>query len=32
MVFIMVVIAAIFFLLVDQVLSFGVKFLLGLGG
>ena len=32
MVFIMVVIAAIFFLLVDQVLSFGVKTLLGLGG
>jgi len=32
MVFIMVVIAAIFFLLVDQVLSFGVKMLLGLGG
>ncbi len=32
MVFIMVVIAAIFFLLVDQVLSFGVKLLLGLGG
>ena len=32
MVFIMVTIAAIFFLLVDQVLSFGVKLLLGLGG
>ena len=32
MVFIMVTICAIFFLLVDQVLSFGVKLLLGLGG
>ncbi len=32
MVFIMVVAAALFFLLVDQILSFGVKLLLGLGG
>ena len=32
MVFIMVTLAAIFFLLVDTALSFGVKFILGLGG
>ncbi len=32
MVFVMVIIAAIFFLLVDQVLSFGVKTIFGLGG
>lgn len=32
MVFIFVTIAAIFFLLVDQVLSSGVKLILGLGG
>lgn len=32
MVFIMVVLAAIFFFLVDLVLSAGVKFVLGLGG
>jgi len=32
MVFIMVTICAIFFLLVDQVLSLGVRTLLGLGG
>lgn len=32
MVFIFVAIASVFFLLVDQVLSFGVKAILGLGG
>jgi len=32
MVFIMVVLAAIFFLVVDWVLSAGVKYVLGLGG
>ena len=32
MVFIMVVLAAIFFLLVDWFLSNGIKFVLGLGG
>ena len=32
MVFVMVIISAIFFLLVDQVLSFGVKSIFGLGG
>lgn len=32
MVFVFCVIAAIFFLLVDQVLQLGVKFLFGLGG
>lgn len=32
MVFVMVVIAAIFFLLVDQLLSWGVKLIFGLGG
>jgi preprotein translocase subunit SecE len=32
MVFVMVILAAVFFLLVDQVLSFGVKLVLGLGG
>ncbi|MBT3787981.1 MAG: preprotein translocase subunit SecE [Alphaproteobacteria bacterium] len=32
MVFIMVTVCAIFFLLVDQVLSLGVRALLGLGG
>ncbi|MEO3431519.1 preprotein translocase subunit SecE [Pelagibius sp. CAU 1746] len=32
MVFIMVVLAAVFFFLVDLVLSAGVKFILGLGG
>jgi len=32
MVFIMVTIAAIFFLLVDQVISFGVRSILSLGG
>jgi preprotein translocase subunit SecE len=32
MVFIMVFMAAIFFLLVDQVLSVGIKMILGLGG
>jgi preprotein translocase subunit SecE len=32
MVFLMVILAAIFFLLVDLVLSFGVRQILGLGG
>lgn len=32
MVFVMVVVAAIFFLLVDQLLSWGVKLIFGLGG
>ena len=32
MVFVLVIVAAIFFLLVDQVLSFGVKLIFGLGG
>jgi preprotein translocase subunit SecE len=32
MVFVMVILAAIFFLLVDLVLSFGVQKILGLGG
>ena len=32
MVFVFVILASIFFLLVDQVLQFGVKFLFGLGG
>jgi len=32
MVMIFVVIAAIFFFLIDQLLSVGIKFLLGLGG
>lgn len=32
MVFVMVFLASIFFLLADQVMSFGVSFLLGLGG
>ena len=32
MVFVMVIVAAIFFLLVDQILSFGVKAIFGLGG
>ena len=31
MVFVMVILAAIFFVLVDQVLQFGVKLILGLG-
>lgn len=31
MVFVMVVLAALFFLLVDQVLAFGIKLILGLG-
>ena len=31
MVFIMVVLAAVFFLIVDQVISVGIKFILGLG-
>jgi preprotein translocase subunit SecE len=31
MVFVMVVLAALFFFLVDQVLSLGVRFILGLG-
>ena len=32
MVFIFVAISAVFFLIVDQILSFGVKQILGLGG
>ncbi len=32
MVFVMVVVAAIFFLIVDQLLGFGVRLVLGLGG
>ncbi|GAB4147465.1 MAG: preprotein translocase subunit SecE [Sphingomonadales bacterium] len=32
MVFIMVALTSVFFLLVDQVLSFAVRFVLGLGG
>lgn len=32
MVFVLVIVAAIFFLLVDQLLSFGVKLIFGLGG
>lgn len=32
MVFVMVVVAALFFLLVDQVMSWGVKLIFGLGG
>lgn len=32
MVFVMVIIAAIFFLLVDQTISVAVRFVLGLGG
>ena len=32
MVFVMVIVAALFFLLVDQVLSWGVQLILGLGG
>jgi len=32
MVFVMVILAALFFLVVDQILQFGVKAVLGLGG
>jgi preprotein translocase subunit SecE len=32
MVFLMVVLAALFFLVVDQILAYGVKLLFGLGG
>ena len=32
MVLVMVVLAALFFLLVDQILAFGVRLILGLGG
>ena len=32
MVFVMVILAAVFFLLVDQILSLGVSFMLGVGG
>jgi len=32
MVFVLVIVAALFFLLVDQLLSFGVKLIFGLGG
>ena len=31
MVFVMVILAALFFLLIDQILQFGVKLILGLG-
>ncbi len=32
MVFVMVILASVFFLVVDQVMRFGVRLLLGLGG
>jgi preprotein translocase subunit SecE len=32
MVFVMVIVASIFFLIVDQVIAFGVRTILGLGG
>ncbi len=32
MVFVMVILAALFFLVADQILQFGVKLVLGLGG
>ncbi len=32
MVFLFVVLASVFFLIVDQILQFGVKFVFGLGG
>ncbi len=32
MVFVMVILAALFFLLVDQILQFGIRFVFGLGG
>ena len=32
MVFVFVILASIFFLIVDQILQFGVKFVFGLGG
>ena len=32
MVFVMVIVAAVFFLLVDQILALGVRLVLGLGG
>jgi preprotein translocase subunit SecE len=32
MVFVMVVLASVFFLVVDQVMGWGVRFVLGLGG
>jgi len=32
MVFVMVILAALFFLLVDQILQFSVKMILGIGG
>lgn len=32
MVFIMVILAALFFLAVDQIISFGVRLILGIGG
>jgi len=32
MVFVMVIVASIFFLIVDQVIGFGVRTILGLGG
>ena len=32
MVFVFVILASIFFMIVDQILQFGVKFIFGLGG
>ncbi len=32
MVFVMVTLAALFFLLVDQIISFGIRLILGIGG
>ncbi|MCP5368053.1 MAG: preprotein translocase subunit SecE [Hyphomicrobiales bacterium] len=32
MVFVMVILASVFFLVVDQILAFGVKLIFGLGG
>ena len=32
MVFVFVILASVFFLIVDQILQFGVKFVFGLGG
>ncbi len=32
MVFVMVIVASLFFLVVDQILGFGVRLILGLGG
>ena len=32
MVFVMVILAAVFFLLIDQIISFGIRLILGIGG